>query len=143
MWCEFSIGAPDTPISNKCLPTITPVLSVRACATPARILRCSRLHVVYISLSLGTDNRVMQQNSLPPAYFAAELQARQYRDDHDFKAAARSAAEAAATALAAGEVDAGWDMRFFQVENLLDANEFDESAALAAALVAGPFGAAT
>ncbi|BCW65910.1 hypothetical protein NicSoilB4_06730 [Arthrobacter sp. NicSoilB4] len=85
----------------------------------------------------------MQQNFLPPAYFAAELQARQYRDDHDFKAAARSADEAAAIALAGGEEAAGWDMRFFQVENLLDAGEFGESATLAVALAAGPYGAPT
>lgn len=85
----------------------------------------------------------MHQSTLPPAYFAAELQARQYRDDHDFKAAARSAAEAAAAAVAVGERDASWDMRFFQAENLLDAGEFAESATLAAALVAGPFGAPT
>lgn len=82
----------------------------------------------------------MQQNSLSSAYFTAELQARQYRDDHDFKAAARSAAEAAATAEAAGDSAAGWDMSFFQAENLLDAGEFDEAAALAVALVNGSFG---
>jgi hypothetical protein len=85
----------------------------------------------------------MQQNSLPPAYFAAELQARQFRDDHDFKTAARSADEAASIAMAGGEPAAAWDMKFFQVENLLDAGEFDESATLAVALAAGPFGAAT
>lgn len=98
---------------------------------------------MYISLSLATDNWLMQQNTLPPAYFTAELQARQYRGEHDFKAAAQSAAEAAATAVAAGERDAGWDMSFFQAENLLDAGEFHEAATLAVALVEGSFGVPT
>jgi hypothetical protein len=98
---------------------------------------------MYISMSRATDNWLMQQNSSPPAYFAAEIQARQYREDHDFKAAARSADEAATIALAGGEPAAAWDIRFFQVENLLDAGEFDESATLAMALAAGPFGAST
>jgi hypothetical protein len=77
----------------------------------------------------------MQQESLSPAYFAAELQARQYREEHDFRAAARSAEEASTIALAGGDLVADWDMRFFQAENLLDANEYDESATLAVALV--------
>ncbi|SDL65414.1 hypothetical protein SAMN04487916_11232 [Arthrobacter sp. ov407] len=79
----------------------------------------------------------MQLDSLPPAYFVAELQARQYREEHDFRAASRSAGEAAEIALAAEDCAAEWDMRFFQVENLLDAGEYDESARLAAVLVAG------
>ncbi|SDL71411.1 hypothetical protein [Arthrobacter sp. ok362] len=79
----------------------------------------------------------MQQKSLPPAYFIAELQARQYREEHDFRAAARSAGEAAVIALADEDRPAEWDMRFFQVENLLDAGEYDESASLAAVLVGG------
>lgn len=80
----------------------------------------------------------MQKNAVPPAYVAVELQARQYRDDHHFSEAARLAGEAAAVASAGGDYAAEWGMRFFQVENLLDAGEYDESARLAAVLVEGP-----
>ena len=80
----------------------------------------------------------MQQDSLPPAYFAAELQARRLRDEHDFASAAHSAGEAAAIAAAEGDRAGEWDMRLFQIENLLDAGEYDASARLADVMVASP-----
>lgn len=80
----------------------------------------------------------MQQNFVSSPYVAAEFKARQHREGHDFIAAALSARDAAAIAAAEGDSAGEWDMKFFQAENLMDAGEFDECAAITSALVQGP-----
>ncbi len=80
----------------------------------------------------------MQPNSVSPSYVAAELQARKDRSNHDFSKAASSAKDAAEIARLDGDLGSWWNMTFFQAENLLDAEDFDECAELAADLVNGP-----
>ncbi|WP_427133695.1 hypothetical protein [Pseudarthrobacter sp. S9] len=80
----------------------------------------------------------MPHNSVSPLYATAELQAHEHRTKHAFVDAASSAQNAAEIALKAGDSDSWWNMTFVQAENLLDAEDFDECADLAASLVNGP-----
>lgn len=77
----------------------------------------------------------MPQNFTSPGHMAAELRAREYRANHDFKGAAQCAQAAAEIARAEGDLAGWWSMTFIQGENLLDSGEFDECARLASTLV--------
>lgn len=81
------------------------------------------------------DNGLMQQNSVSPSYVAAELQARDLRDSHDFGEAASSAQAAAEIARRDGDADSWWHMTYFRAESLLAAGQFDECAAAATSLI--------
>lgn len=80
----------------------------------------------------------MSFNAVSPLYAAAELQAHEHRSNHAFVEAATSAQNAAEIALNAGDPISWWNMTFVQAENLLDAEDFEECANLADALVNGP-----
>jgi hypothetical protein len=80
----------------------------------------------------------MPSNFVSPLYATAQLQAHEHRSNHDFLAAANSAHDAAEIARDAGDAESWWNMTFVQAENLLDAADFAECAALAAELVYGP-----
>ena len=101
------------------------------CAAPA-FTPCPEL------LSRQRIMEVMPLHSVSPLYAAAELRAYEHRTNHAFVQAASSAHEAAEIARSDGDVDAWWNMTFFQAENLLDAEEFEACAALASDLVDGP-----
>ena len=73
-----------------------------------------------------------------PSYAEAELRAHEHRGNHAFAEAAGSAQRAAEIALRDGDATSWWNMTFLQAENLLDAERFDECAALAADLVSNP-----
>jgi hypothetical protein len=79
----------------------------------------------------------MPLNSVSPLYAAAELRAYELRTNHDFVQAARSAHEAAEIARNDGDIESWWNMTFVEAENLLDAEEFEACAALAADLIRG------
>jgi len=78
----------------------------------------------------------MQQSSVSPSYAAAELQAREYRSNHDFREAAKAAQAAADIASADGDSSSWRHMTLFLAENLLAAGEFEASAEAAGKLVA-------
>ena len=80
----------------------------------------------------------MPLNSVSRLYAAAELQAHEHRGNHAFVDAANSAHDAAEIARNAGDSELWWNMTFFQAENLLDAEDFDECATLASRLVGNP-----
>jgi hypothetical protein len=80
----------------------------------------------------------MSWNSVTPLYAAAELQAHEHRSNHAFVDAANSAHIAAEIAQSAGDAESWWNMTFFQAENLLDAEDFDECAILAYRLADSP-----
>lgn len=75
-------------------------------------------------------------HSVSPLYAVAELQAHEHRSHHAFAEAAGSAEQAAEIALRDGDSASWWNMTFLQAENLLDAERFEDCAALAATLVA-------
>jgi hypothetical protein len=77
----------------------------------------------------------MQQKSVSPSYVAAELQARDLRDNHDFGEAASSARTAAEIARRDGDAESWWNMTFFRAESLLAAGRFDECAGVAKSLI--------
>lgn len=83
----------------------------------------------------------MQQNSISPAYVAAELQARERRSSHDFSEAANSAQAAAEIARVEGDTQSWWNMTLFQAESLLAAGKFEDCADVASTLVAEAAGA--
>ena len=89
--------------------------------------------------SAGPDNGAMPFNSVSPLYAAAEFRAYEQRSNHDFVEAAHSAHEAAEIARNTGDLESWWNMTLVQAENLLDAEEFEACAGLAADLVAGPY----
>lgn len=70
-----------------------------------------------------------------PLYAAAELQAHEQRSNHAFADAADSAERAADIALRDGNFASWWNMSFLQAENLLDAQRFDDCAALTVNLI--------
>lgn len=74
-------------------------------------------------------------HSVSPLYAAAELQAHEQRSNHAFAEAAGSAQRAAEIALRDGDPTSWWNMTFLQAENLLDAQRFEDCAALAASLI--------
>lgn len=80
----------------------------------------------------------MQKNSVSPAYVVAELQARENRANHAFSEAADGAKSAADIARLDGDMNSWWNMTFFQAENLLDAEDFDQCADLVTELVNCP-----
>jgi hypothetical protein len=80
----------------------------------------------------------MPSNSVTTLYATAELQAHEHRSNHAFVDAANSAHDAAEIARNAGDAESWWNMTFFQAENLLDAEDFDECAALASRLANRP-----
>jgi hypothetical protein len=73
-------------------------------------------------------------HSVSPLYAAAELQAHEHRSNHAFAEAAGSAEQAAEIALRDGNFASWWTMTFLQAQNLLDAQRFEDCAALAASL---------
>lgn len=77
----------------------------------------------------------MLQNSVSPAYVAAELEARGHRDNHDFSEAAASASVAAAIARGDGDPESWWTMTFLQSESLLAAGQFEDCADVAHTLI--------
>lgn len=77
----------------------------------------------------------MLQNPVTPLYVAAELQARDLRDSHDFCEAAGSARAAADIARRDGDDDSWWKMTFFRAESLLAAGHFEECADVATTLI--------
>lgn len=79
----------------------------------------------------------MTLHSASPSYAAAELRAYEHRTNHDFVRAAGSAHDAAEIARGEGDMDAWWNMTFLEAENLLDAEEFENCAALASELARG------
>ena len=83
----------------------------------------------------ATDNGLMKQNSVSPSYVAAELQARDLRDNHDLGEAASSAQAAADIARGDGDADSWWHMTFFQAECLLADGRFEDCAVVATSLV--------
>jgi len=96
------------------------------------------MRVLYGSTPVATDNWYMLEKIASTAYVAAELKARSHRDNHEFAAAASSAHDAAAIALAEGDPAAGWAMKYFQAENLMDAGDFEKCADLARELIDHP-----
>ena len=80
-------------------------------------------------------------HSVSPLYAAAELKAHEQRSNHAFAEAAGSAEQAAEIALSDGDYPSWWNMTFLQAENLLDAERFDDCAALAVNLITDTFGA--
>lgn len=111
------------------------MLFARSCVTPALILGGTCLWGLAIFAHAATDNGPMQQNSVSPSYVAAELQARDFRDSHDFSEAARSAQAAADIAQYDGDTESWWKMTFFRAESLLAAGEFEECAEVAGRLI--------
>lgn len=77
----------------------------------------------------------MQHNSVSPAYVAAELGAREHRDNHDFSEAAASALAAAMIARVDGDPESWWNMTLFQAECLLAAGKFEDCADVARTLI--------
>ena len=80
----------------------------------------------------------MQQKSVSPAYAAAELRAREHRDNHDFAEAAKSARKAAKIAGDEGDFSSWWTMTYFTAESLLADTDFEGCAETASALMAEP-----
>jgi len=74
-------------------------------------------------------------HSVSPLYAAAELKAHEQRSHHAFAEAAGSAERAADIALDAGDAAAWWNMTFLRVENLLDAEQFDDCVELGTSLL--------
>ena len=74
-------------------------------------------------------------HSVSPLYAAAELQAHEHRSHHAFAEAADSAERAAKIALRDGNFASWWNMTFLRAENLLDAQSFEDCAALATSLI--------
>lgn len=79
-------------------------------------------------------------HSVSPLYAAAELQAHEHRSNHAFAEAADSARQAAEIAHREGDHTSSWNMTFLQAENLLDADRFEDCAALAAHLLSDTTG---
>ena len=80
----------------------------------------------------------MQQKSVSSAYAAAELRAREFRDNHDFTEAAKSARRAAEIAADEGDYGSWWTMTYFLAESLLADTDFEGCAETASTLVAEP-----
>lgn len=77
----------------------------------------------------------MRQQSVSSAYAAAELRARDYRANHDFSEAAKSAGEAAEIALKEGDTHSWWAMTYFRAENYLSDANFEACSEAASTLV--------
>lgn len=111
------------------------MLFARSCVTPAQILGGSCLRALATFSRVATDNGLMQQNSVSPSYVAAELQARDLRENHDFGEAASSAQTAADIAMRDGDVESWRLMTFFRAECLLAAGQFEDCADVATSLI--------
>lgn len=96
------------------------------------------MRVLAIFTPAATDNGLMQQNSVSSSYVAAELQARDLRDNHVFGEAAKSAQTAADIAMRDGDVESWCHMTFFRAECLLAASQFDDCADVATSLIEQP-----
>ncbi|MCX6497198.1 MAG: hypothetical protein NTU93_00175 [Arthrobacter sp.] len=77
----------------------------------------------------------MRHQSVSSAYAAAELRARDYRANHDFSEAAKSATEAATIALNDGDVQSWWAMTYFRAESYLSDADFEGCADAASTLI--------
>lgn len=77
----------------------------------------------------------MRQQSVSPAYAAAELRAREHQSSHDFAEAAKSASVAADIALNDGDLESWWSMTYFRAECFLSDANFEACADTASTLV--------
>jgi tetratricopeptide (TPR) repeat protein len=77
----------------------------------------------------------MRHQSVSSAYAAAELRARDYRANHDFSEAAKSASEAAEIALDEGDIQSWWAMTYFRAESYLSDADFESCADAASTLI--------
>lgn len=80
----------------------------------------------------------MRQKSVSSAYAAAELLARDFRANHDFSNAAKSASEAASIALNDGDFESWRSMIYFRAENCLSDANFEGCADTASQLAKDP-----
>lgn len=77
----------------------------------------------------------MRQQSVSPAYAAAELRAREHRGNHDFSEAAKSAGVAADIALSEGDIESWRAMTYFRAESYLSDANFEACAEAASTIV--------